>query len=272
MPNKKIALAILLVLYILLLVVFYLPVGVTNIDEDTQAYWQSTLFNIAPIFSVVAGFYAFKKYGITSIHGKTILLITIGILFWLLGELTWYIFDLYLGIDPFPSTADIFYLVAYPIILIGIVNELRLGKILWTTKKIIFNAIVLLLLFTITYYYGIYMAYDLEATLTENVVAISYGVGDLVLVIGSIMLLNLSIEFSGGLFSKAWVVFVIGMLLTWAADVLFAIYYEPYIARDWLTLQMDQLWILGYLFFSYSFLIMGSVIDRLKEVAVLKKK
>jgi len=270
MQNKKIALVISLVVYAILLAIFYHPTMIA--DEDFAYNGQNVLFQIAPGFAVLAGIYAFRKYGIKSIHGMSILLITIGIALWWLGEITWMVFDIVLGIDPFPSTADIFYLAAYPILLIGIVNELRLGKIKWTTKKVISNVIVLLLLFTITYYYGVYMAYDLEATLTENVVAISYGVGDLILVIGSIMLLNLSIEFSGGVFSKAWIMFVIGMLLTWVADVLFAIYYEPYQAGEWLIVQMDHLWTASYLFFSYSFLIMGSVIEKLKEFAVSKRK
>jgi len=270
MQNKKIALVISLVIYAILLAIFYHPTIIA--DEDFAYNGQNVLFQIAPGFAVLAGIYAFRKYGIKSIHGMSILLITIGIALWWLGEIVWMVFDIVLGIDPFPSVADVFYLLAYPIMFIGIVSELRLGKIKWTTKKVILSVVILLLLSVITYYYGIFMAYDEEATLTENVVAISYGVGDLILLVGSIMLINLSVEFTGGIFSKAWVVFVIGMLLTWAADVLFAIYYEPYEAMEWTYLQMDHLWTAGYLFFGYSFLIMGSVIDKLKEFAVSKKK
>lgn len=257
---KKIINYSLLIIFAFSLISVY---STSILNDESRIVWQNYLFNIAPLIALIAGIYTLKKYGIKSIHGKTILFLTIGVGLLFTGEMIWTFFELYLNIDPYPSIADIFYLLAYPFFFYGILNQLKLGKIDWNKKNISISIFMLVLLSIVTIYYGIYYAYDVESSFSENLVGISYGVGDLILLAATILIINLSLEFKGGVLSKAWILFGIGIYITWIADIAYAIYWEPYDELVWFFRQIDYLWIAGYLFMAYSFLIQTRVITEL---------
>src|SRR3989344_1721796 len=94
---------------------------------------ESLIYLIPPTICAVAGLRAAKAYGLGTPHGQALALLTLGLACWLAGELAWTAFDYVLKIDPFPSVADVFYLLGYPFILIGLVKEISLAKLKLTT-------------------------------------------------------------------------------------------------------------------------------------------
>ena len=55
--------------------------------------------------------HAYKFYGLKSLQGKAFLAISVGIFFWFLGETTWGIYEIVLGVEaPIGSLADAFWL------------------------------------------------------------------------------------------------------------------------------------------------------------------
>lgn len=262
MEAKKIVLGILIGMYGALLAIIY---STNLIPEGNRLIWQDISYLVGPVFAFCAAIYAFGKYGRKSIHGKSLQYIALGMAMFLIAELLWVYYEIILGETPSPSAADIFFLAVYPFLLYGIFNELKLGKISWTKKKVLTSAIILLALWPATYYFSIYLPYDSQLTFYENLVTVGYGVGDMVIVTALVILLNLSAEFWGGMLSKSWNIFAIGMLSRWLGDIAYAIYYGQYIAGELLYRQIDYLWMVNYFLMGYALLMQGSAMEKLKS-------
>jgi hypothetical protein len=215
----------------------------------------STFYLLAPLVAIILGIKTVKIYGFKNQHGQAILFISLGILSWFVGEIIWELFDKVLGIDPFPSIADIFYLLGYPLLLSGLIKEVKQTKLKLKDQKtlLFFTSFIALLLVTIVGYFGVYYAFDPELSLIENLVSVSYGVGDMILIIASLFVVKLAFDYQGGKLFKSWIFIFIGLMTTLAADILFAIYLTPYEEGLKPFIYLDLVWILSYLLLAYGF-------------------
>src|SRR5258708_39672591 len=84
---------------------------------------RDVIYLMTPCLGVVAGFFTLTKFGLKGSRARTILFLTLGVLGWFIGEVFWNYYELFLHIKPFPSIADIFYLIAYPLLFLGLLNE-----------------------------------------------------------------------------------------------------------------------------------------------------
>jgi len=100
---------------------------------------------IAPAVVTIQGYLLARKYG----KGKLamfILYLTAGIFLWFLGELTWGIYELILSIEvPYPSIADIFYLLGYLPLIAGVMLFINLFYPALSRKMRLLTAILSLL-------------------------------------------------------------------------------------------------------------------------------
>jgi len=242
-------------LYLIAVFLFY-TTGVGEMDSGELIV--ELIFILSPLFAVIMGVLAIKKYTLKSVYGKTFLFLTLGMLCWLIGEAIWIYFFL-TDIGAFPSIADVFYLLAYPLLLIGILHELKDGGLNFKWDGITIGiTLLMLVLVAVTGYYGVYWAYDEEATGTENAVAMSYGIGDIILLV---MVGLLIIKYGAAFFAKSWMLLGSGIILTWGGDILYAMFYEAYEEGLWLATQMDYLWIVGYLLMGFFFYRQMKAID-----------
>ena len=63
-----------------------------------------------------ASFVIAKRYWGTRVFGKAYLAFALGYLCYFIAEVLYYSFDLYLGIEPYPSVADIFFFALFHLI------------------------------------------------------------------------------------------------------------------------------------------------------------
>jgi signal transduction histidine kinase len=113
-------------------------------------------------------------------------LITLGALSYLIGEILWSVYELLLGISPFPSLADLAYLGFFPLILAGILRfarplESRIERILfWLDLSVIAIGVA-----TLVWYFPLSaitrVQYD---SFPELALTLAYPVGDTVLLVG----------------------------------------------------------------------------------------
>jgi hypothetical protein len=239
--------------------------------SSAQSFFNQTIYLLAPITAAVAGLMAIKIYGWRDPAGRDVLFIALGLVFWTLGDVLWYVFKLFLKIDPFPSVADMFYLIGYVLIFIGIYKALRLAEVsLENFKKIgrpAMAAISLLVavLILIVSYFGIYLAYDPSAGALTNFFGIGYGVADLILIISSLLALMIITVYRGGKFASFWARFIIALCLFLLGDILFAFYgvefendLKPYI-------YIDLFYAGGYLLFAYAMFVKYYTIIAVKK-------
>ena len=132
-------------------------------------------------------------------------------------------------------------------------QELKTNKMRWTYCKVISCVSLSLLFGLVVFYFGIIKAFDASDLLTNNLIAISYGIGDLLLIIFTVLILMVAIGYQKGKLFYPWLVILIGFFLILVADILFAMYRQEYENLDALSRNIDLGWISGFLFLTYGF-------------------
>ena len=249
MNAQRQTILILLSLFVLASIVYW-----THLGGQYYIALRDSLYLLTSFCGIIAGVSSLRLYGLRGTRSKTILLCTIGIGCWFVGELLYDYFEL-IHINPFPSLADFFYLLAYPLLFFGLLNEIMSAQVNW---KKLHAAIFFLLsvasasLILLVLYFGVFQAYDAKESLFTNIIAMGYGVGDLLLILVNMCVLVLAWEFRGGKLSRTWIIFFISFLFTLIADILFAMYTGQYKAQIALYRNsLDALWMISYLLFAY---------------------
>ncbi|HEY5442861.1 MAG TPA: hypothetical protein VIJ68_04945 [Candidatus Saccharimonadales bacterium] len=222
---------------------------------------------IPPFLAVICGLHAVRTYGLANVQGKSMALLTAGLTCFFIGELLFFLFQFVFHTSPFPSVADIFYLAAYPLLFAGLLKEISLHTFNWRRfNKFVLVIMVLLLLslIFIVMYFGVFLAYNPGDPLINNVIAIAYGIGDLLLIVPSLLTLNATLDYRGGAMFNTWGLILLALLLMMSGDIMFAIYNNKYAALDWPYTLIDLVWIASYLCFAYSFFYTDATIDELQ--------
>ena len=94
-------------------------------DGAAASNWQGAVYVLAPLTAVMTGVIAVRQFSTRAAQGKAIAMLTLGVAAWCVGELLWTYYDLVVSIDPYPSLADVFYLVAYLPLAGGLIMEIR---------------------------------------------------------------------------------------------------------------------------------------------------
>lgn len=251
----------------------YVAIGSVYL-ATTNNKLQGIVFLMPPLLAAILGFYAANTYKLENIHGKTMALLASGLAFFFAGELFFFMYQYVFHKTPFPSIADVFYLLAYPLILLGLLNEVRVHKPKLTEfskKAITLMSLVTVAIVAVVAYFGIYKAYDSDATLLANSIAISYGIADLIILVPTMYVLKLAFDFKGGKLFYSWMLVFFAMLFMLTGDVLFASYVDQYSAGTSPYNLIDLLWVASYLLFAYSFLYTASVLKELRQKLVKPK-
>ena len=210
------------------------------------------LADIIPILysllSLIFAFQSYKLIGFKSIQGKSLFLIFMALLFWFLGELTWGVYEILIGIkSPSPSIADIFWLSGYPLFICSLYYLSKMISVRFEKFKTI---IIFTLIFaiSISIYKLTIPSLKEETTILEKVINNSYVIFDGILLISLILVI---VGFSNSKFILSWGLIFLSILVILIADIYYNIYSEIYETGD----IIDILWDLGYLLFSLGFII-----------------
>lgn len=219
-------------------------------------YLQAIAYTVAPAIAVAGGLLTVKEYGIRSAAGRIFFTITLGLIGWLCGEILWTYFDLVAKIDPFPSVADWFYFLAYIPLCAGLVwqyyflHKTVRTKLSYTLRLLL--TMIAVLFSGIALYFGVYKSIQPDYSLFENIVAMTYGVADIVLVLVGLVITIVTIEMRGGKFAAAWWWFLFGVFCTFLADISFAMFTPEYEGgMGYYRQALDTIWIIGYMAMGY---------------------
>ncbi len=243
---------------IIFLVIFLAVAAVYIISPQSRIISIQGLSLVIPVAAALIGLYASRLYGFKSSNGRTILFITGGIVCWALAEATFFVLDYFTNSENlFPSIADAIFLLAYPFFIAGIYQGFVTAEVkLKNVKKSLLYTVLLIsvVLTALVIYFVIYQAYDSSADILANVVNISYGVGDLFLIIASMLTILVASEYSGGKLASFWKAMAAGFFMGLIADILFAMYSEQLLGDVKPYTYMDLIWTAGYLFYAFAML------------------
>ena len=238
--NYKAIIAILV-----LVISFHVLINYFVVSDDADNLVSIFSF-LNPLIVAIMGFSVVLKYKRTHVFGKSHLALSFGFLSIFLAELTYMIYDIVFNIEPYPSIADVFFFMLYPLLLVYLFLNIRFftPKISKRAKIwIIVMPLVVLLgysilstteaeldIFEFDFYYGTIFVYVVTLTLS-------------VAVIGAII-------FKEGAIGKAWMILVSGILLLTIGDIW---YYnlELFGAYD-LVHPVNMFWYAGYWIIIYA--------------------
>lgn len=177
-------------------------------------------------------------------HGKAWLLFLGAVSSWFIAETTWTINQLVYNINPFPSTADVFYIAGYPFMFLFLINYLKPVK-KGITKKITIISILISISLSVP---SAYMAYsfDPKVSVLENTLATAYPIADAVMFVPAIIGIAL---FFRGQVNFTWSLICIGILCSSLGDIGFQI--TEFTNTYYTGHPVDIILIWSYIFYAF---------------------
>jgi hypothetical protein len=176
-------------------------------------------------------------------------LFALGLGCFFLGQLILSSYQLFFGESPYPSPGDVFFLAAYPLLVLATIGLIRAyresGYPVGTPGELAGIVIGLAVVFTIL---GVLLLRPIltgSGPLLERVLTAGYPALDFVLLIPILLLLRISSRFRGGSIFQAWAALLIGLIALCAADILYA--YFAVMDAQRLEPLVDASYVLSYL-------------------------
>jgi hypothetical protein len=203
-----------------------------KIKETEANYWYQFAFGLIPLVGGILGIVKAKAWGFfRSFVGRAIFFLSAGLTSWGIGQMFWSVYyNLILRVEiPYPSLADVGYILAIPLWALGIVNlskatgarfsvkHLR-GQILLLTIPI--GAIIL------SYYLLFVLARGGSIPVDGDGVKLffdfAYPLGDLVILTLSLLVYGLSFTYLGGKYKIPIICIIFGFIIMYLADFSFS--------------------------------------------------
>lgn len=211
------------------------------------------------LLTSIIGFWAFKYYTWKSSQGKIIFFLSSGMfLSFVAGFILWYYEVISRSSYPYPSPADYVWVAAYIPMLIAVIYGIFTVSSALNFKKLIPPIMLwLVLLFFTTKYLLKPIIMDAESPLIEKIFNFIYPFTDLMLVLGTSILV---IALIGGTLSKAWAFILGGMSSYYLGDIAFSylIWNELYYTGS----PSDLFWWGGGLLIAFGFYYSRKAIEK----------
>lgn len=184
----------------LLALLFWSLILFLNPDKTTLLnYWFNAGFGVIFLTAGIAGIVYAKQIGLSSIVGRAFSFIGGGLLSYGIAQFIWLFYNLFSAVEvPYPSIADVFYLLSYVLIFIGFILLLNIFKQTITKEKFIQSIILLpiVLVFSLAFVFRPDLSTDV---LLEKVLNIAYPVCSALV----FYIIVIALRVSGGYFKSA---------------------------------------------------------------------
>lgn len=206
-----------------------------------------SVFSILNPFIVsVIGFVIAIRYRRSMIFGKSYLSLAIAYLGIFLGEIIYMIYDVVYNIEPYPSIADVFFFIQYPLLLVHLILNIK-----FFTPKINKLAKIWIIAMPI----GVLLTYSMLFTMENigNILEFDFLYGAVFVYFSSLTLSFAvvgTIIFKEGVIGKAWILLTVGILLNTIGDTW---YYNLELTEAYdLFHPVNMFWYAGYWLVMYA--------------------
>ncbi len=228
-----------------ILLILYITNHIVSIEYFSD-HISLPMYTVIPGILIILSLWALTRVDkIKDISKNSLLFLTISFISWFTAELTWNLFKHVLGIEPYPSIADFFY-VAAPIFMgVSLIIFLQpLQNKIKKTHVILASLISILILIPILI---ITFEVNSEVETLEIAIAIIYPIVDTILLVPAIIAIFISVQTKKNSF---WITILIGIVIFIVADDLFLflviddLYYDGN--------PVDILWLTSYVIWSFA--------------------
>ena len=177
-------------------------------------------------------------------HGKAWLLFLGTAISWFIAETTWTVYELVYHTNPFPSTADVFYITGYPFLFLFSIYYLKPFKKLITRKLILSTSLIAVSVLIPS----LYMTVDNNSDESKFAIALGaiYPIADSIILVPA--LIGIFLFFRGEV-NFLWTLLLIGILFEVIADTGFQ--YFTLNGSYYTGHPIDILFIWSYILFSF---------------------
>lgn len=181
-------------------------------------YLYNGMYGFLYLLAAIIPMYYAKIFGIKSSIGKMLLYIGLAMLSFEVGQIMWVYYNLILKVSiPFPSWADLAFMIYYPLLVIGIIYLLKIYK-QQITKEIVRDSTIIFIISFILIF-GFFSRPDISANLPfiQKFINVYYPMGDVLLLAMALIALRIA----GGKIHPSLYLLSAGLFMQTAADVLF---------------------------------------------------
>ena len=227
--HNKIATALLV--YFVAIVVWWLMIFFSGLVDDIQNYLFGLFFALIPFFGGITGLWHSRQWGgIKSTIGRTLTFLSLGLITWAIGTFIFAYYNLVLAVAvPYPSIADLAYIISWPLWALGMVNLSRATGVTFQLRKTggKIGLLVIPILIIFASYYLLFIVarggeIDWSGGMLKLFFDLAYPVGDIVILSLAILVYGLSFNYLGGKFKIPIIIILIGFLLSYFADFSFS--------------------------------------------------
>ena len=212
-------------------------------DEEKTGTLIDIISPINPAIASIAAFIVAKRYHKSEVFGKAYFALGLAMLMIFLGEITYTIYD-YLGIDPYPSIADVFFLSAYPLAFYHLAKNILFFK---PRLKLAIKILIPSIPISIVSIYSVLSFLEIGEANFDYYYGLLYVIGSSVVVAAAV--LGASV-FRQGVLGTAWLLLAVGLLLNSLGDTWYS-YLEIFGQYD-LIHPVNLLWYTAYWIIAYS--------------------
>lgn len=227
------------------LLILYLVNSIASIDYFSNNI-SLPIYTIIPGTLIILSIWALSRTNkIQEISKKSLLFLTLSFSSWFAAEQTWNLYEHVLGIDPYPSIADFFYILAPILMFVSLIIFLHPLQNKIRKKEVIFasflSVLILIPILIITF------QSNSKTEFFEIAVAMIYPIVDAILLIPAIITILFSIR--GGK-NSFWIMMLVGIIIFIIADDIFLFlviddkYYDGH--------PVDILWLTSYIIWAFT--------------------
>ena len=247
----------------------WLILNFTNIEFPDLAYNLFTdTYGILAAIGGIGGLVASKKWGgRTSMFGKAILLLSIGLLFQFLGQVSYAIYHYVYHVEnPYPSFGEIFYFGSIPIYIVGIFLFAKsIGSFYMIKKASSMLLLIAVPLIALAFSYKLFLSDYIFSGVTPVTafLDVGYPIGQSLYVSGAVLALLLSLKVLGGALRNVVLFLLLALIFQYFADTFFL--YQTY-SETWTEAgSSDMLFATAYTLMGIALLQIGLKSDILSK-------
>lgn len=221
----------LILAYYLLVAGYWLVLYAMGVKFAMPNYIYQFVFGLIPLTGGLLGIKTAKKWGmLKSKVGRAVLFLSLGLITWGVGQMIWSYYTIFSQVEtPYPSLADVGYVLSWPLWAIGMVNLSKATGAKFSLRRVkgkLMLLIIPLLASLASYYLLIVVARDNKIDFTSGTLKLffdfAYPLGDVVILTLALLIFGLSSEYLGGKFKLPILAIIIGFVLNYFTDFAFS--------------------------------------------------
>lgn len=219
----------------------------TQLIDTNHNFLYGGMLGVLPVVAAFFGFKNSKEWGLLeSSMGKAVFFLSLGLLTWGTGTIIFAYYNIFLQVAvPYPSLADAFYIVSWPLWIVSMYNLSKATGVKFQLKDILGRSLMFIIpIITIIISYYVLIVVARQGFISDYTSGLktffdlAYPIGDVFILTASLLIYGLSFKYLGGFFKWPIIIILGGFVANYVADFSFvySVTKETYFVANWIDL------------------------------------